>query len=273
MNSSNKEMKVVVITGATSGIGKSCAQKFLKEGYAVVFNGRNQNTVDEAVLELKKVSDHVVGIAADVSIEADCKKLIEKAIESFGRVDVLINNAGISMRALFQDVDLKVMHQLMNINFWGTVYCTKYALPYLLKSEGSLIGISSVAGKKGLPARSAYSAGKFAMEGFLETVRIENLKRNLHVLIVNPGFVASKIRMNALQSSGDLQNESPRDEAKMMQPEELANHIYKATVKRKRNIILTVNGKLTIWLNKFFPSLVDKLVYNHMAKEPNSPLK
>jgi short-subunit dehydrogenase len=161
----------------------------------------------------------------------------------------------------------------MDVNFWGTVYCTKHALPYLLKSKGSVVGVSSIAGLKGLPARTGYSASKFAMNGFMETLRIENLKTGLHVLMAFPGFTASNIRNTALAADGSMQGESPRDEGKMMSAEEVAAHIYKAVVKRKNKIVLTTQGKLTVLLNKFFPNWMDKQVYNHMAKEPDSPFK
>ena len=162
----------------------------------------------------------------------------------------------------------------MDVNFWGTVYCTKYALPHLLKQQGSLVGISSIAGFLGLPGRAGYSASKFAMHGFLETVRTENLKNNLHVLIAAPGFTASNVRKSALTADGTQQGETPRAEEKMMSAEEVALHLANAIKKRKRTLILTfVEGKLTVFLRKWWPSLIDKLSYNHMAKEPDSPFK
>jgi short-subunit dehydrogenase len=224
-----------------------------------------QNELGNTEIELVKT---------DVSNEEDCKQLIEKAIARFGKIDVLINNAGISMRAIFEDLDLKVIKQLMDVNFWGTVYCTKYALPYLLKTKGSLVGVISIAGHVGLPGRTGYSASKFAVRGFLDTLRIENLKKGLHVLVAAPGFTASEVRKVALTSNGTTQGETPRNEDKMMTAEECAVHIYKAVVKRKRQLILTfVEGKVTVFIGKFFPKLLDKLTYNHMAKEPDSPFK
>ena len=177
------------------------------------------------------------------------------------------------MRALFDNVSFDVIKQVMDVNFWGTVYCTKYALPYLLNSKGSVVGVSSIAGVKGLPCRTGYSASKFAIQGLLEVIRIENMKNNLHVLIAYPGFTASNIRNVALSKDGSVQGESPLDESKLMTSEEVAKRIIKATIKRKRSLVMTSQGKMTVLLNKFFPKLVDKLVYNHMAKEPNSPLK
>ena len=263
--------KVVIITGASSGIGKACAWIFAQAGAKVVLAARSLEKLKLVCKELQEAGFTALAVQADVSNEADCKRLISKTIVEFQGVDVIINNAGISMRATLEQAEVSVIRQLMEINFFGTVYCTKYALPYLLKSKGSVVGVSSIAGYKGLPARTGYSAAKFAMHGFLESLRLENLKKGLHVLIACPGFTASNIRNSALGSDGNMQGESPRDEQKMMQPEEVAEFILKAVLKRQNSLILTTNGKLTVWLNKFFPKWVDRLVYNHMRKEPDSP--
>ena len=161
----------------------------------------------------------------------------------------------------------------MNVNFYGTVYCTKYALPHILKSKGSVIGVSSIAGYVGLPARTGYSASKFAMQGFLEALRTENLKTGLHVMIACPGFTASNIRNTALSSDGSVQGETPRDEQKMMTSEEVANYIVKGVEQKKRTLVLTSQGKLVVFLSKFLPKFVEKQVFNHMAKETDSPIK
>lgn len=263
--------KVVIITGASSGIGKSLAVVFAKAGANVVVAARNMEKLIQLKEELKDFN--VLPIQTDVSKEADCKRLIDETIRHYGTIDILINNAGISMRAIFEEVDLNVIRQLMDINFWGTVYCTKYAIPYILKNKGSVVGVSSIAGYKGLPARTGYSSSKFAMQGFLETLRIENLKKGLHVLIACPGFTASNIRNTALSKNGTMQGESPLNEDKLMTSEEVAEQILKAIIKRKDRIVMTTQGKLVVLLNKFFPKLIDKMVYNHMAKEPNTPLK
>ncbi|MFM7016274.1 MAG: SDR family oxidoreductase [Bacteroidota bacterium] len=262
-----------MITGGTSGIGLACAQKFYHEGYQVVITGRDESRLSAAMASMSKAPNTAVGMKADVSIEEDCKRVVQTTLDKYGRIDVLINNAGISMRALFEDLDLKVIRQVMDTNFWGAVYCTKYALPSILANKGSVVGVSSIAGKKGLPGRTGYSSSKFALEGFLETLRTENLKKDLHVLVACPGFTASRIRQTALAANGHVQGESPRDEQKMMSAEEVANAIFVAVKKRKRDLILTFNGKLTVFLNKIIPGWLDKIVYNHMAKEPDSPFK
>lgn len=261
--------KVVIITGASSGIGKSLAFEFARRGAKIVTASRSGVSDPE----LYKISSEILDVRTDVSKQSDCESLIRKAVEKFGRIDILINNAGISMRAIFSEVDLDVIHQLMDTNFWGTVYCTKFAMPYLLESKGSLVGVSSIAGYKGLPGRTGYSASKFAMQGFLEVVRIENLKKGLHVLIACPGFTTSNIRNAALSKDGTSQGETPLNEEKLMPADEVARKIIVAIEKKKDRIILTFQGKMTVLLNKFFPKFMDKMVYGHMAKEPNSPFK
>ncbi|NNF01896.1 MAG: SDR family oxidoreductase [Bacteroidia bacterium] len=264
------QKKVAIITGASSGIGKSCVKEFLDNGFIVVAAARSAEKLESLALEVNNSSVLLTQIC-DVSVEADCKNLIEETIGRFKRVDVLINNAGISMRALFIETDLTVIRELMDVNFWGTVYCTKYALPHVLQQRGSIIGVSSIAGKKGLPGRTGYSASKFAMEGFLETIRMEHMKDGLHVMIACPGFTNSEIRRSSRTASGSMQGESPRNEGKMMSSQEVAQRIFIATKNKKRDLVLSLNGKLTVLLNKFLPGYTDKLVYKHMAKEPGSP--
>lgn len=266
------QKKVVIITGASSGIGKALAEKYAAEGWNLVLAARRIDRLKE--LEHRLTHTEVLSVKTDVTKETDCQAMVDKAAEKFGRIDVLINNAGISMRALFTNTEMEVMHQVMNVNYWGTVNCTKYALPHILKQKGSLVGVISVGGYIGLPGRTGYSASKFAVRGFLETLRIENLKTGLHVLIAAPGFTASEIRKSALTANGARQGDTPRNENKMMSAEECAHHIYKAVEKRKRQLILTfLEGKFTVFLSKIMPRFLDKLNYNMFASEPDSPFK
>jgi short-subunit dehydrogenase len=210
-------------------------------------------------------------LQSDVSVERDSVELVQQTVHTFGGIDILINNAGITMRAVLEHTDMHVLRKVMDINFWGAVFCTKHALPYILKSKGSIVGVSSIAGKNGLPGRTGYSASKFAMEGFLQSLRTENLKKGLHVLVACPGFTESGIRNNALGPDGKQQMESPRDEKKMMSAEQVAEHIFQAVKRRKRDLVLTNQGRLAVWMGRLFPSLSDKLVFNHMSAEPGSP--
>ena len=266
--------KIVIITGASSGIGKALAYEFGIKGAKVVLAARNLAKLNEVTSDLHKLGIQALVVQTDVTIENDCRILVEKTLEKFGRIDILINNAGISMRALFIDLQLDVMRRLMDTNYWGTVYCTKYAIPHLLKSGGSLVGVISIGGYIGMPGRSGYAASKFAVRGFLDTIRVENRKTGLHVLVVAPGFTTSNIRRAALLADGSPQGETPRDEDHMMSAEKVASLVYKAVVKRKRQLVLTFfQGKLTVLVGKIFPRLVDKQVYRTFAKEPDSPLK
>lgn len=265
--------KVIMITGAASGIGKALATECARRGARLSLADRNSEQLDAVCNQLKERGAEVASCVVDVTHEEDCKRFASDTVNAYGRIDVLINNAGISMRALFEEVDLEVLRRVMDVNFWGAVYCTKYALPELLKTRGSVVGVSSVAGYKGLPGRTGYSASKFAMQGFLEVVRIENMKRGLHVLIACPGFTNSNIRNVALSKDGSAQGESPLNEAKLMQPKEVARQICDGIEKRKHRLTMTAMGKMTVLLNKFFPKFMDKMVYNHMAKEPDSPFK
>lgn len=265
--------KTVLITGGSSGIGKSCVHKYADEGYNVVFTGRNNDRIEEVISELNEKGVKNLGLKVDAASREGAMEVVSKAIEAFGGVDVLICNAGISMRALFEDVDLDVFEQVMQINFTGAVYYVKYCLPHILKSKGSIVAISSINGHRGTPARTAYTASKYAMEGFFEALRTEVMHRGVHVLVVSPGFTGTNIRNAALTASGASQGESPRDEGKMMTSDEVANAVYRGQLKRKRDIVLTTQGKMAVFLNKFIPATMDKIVYKVMAKEQDSPFR
>ena len=260
--------KTVLITGASSGIGKACAEAFAKRGANVVLAARQYVALCQITEQLEKdYNVKALAVACDVAKEADCENVVKQTLQTFGRLDVLVNNAGISMRALFKDLDLVVIRNLMDVNFWGTVYCTKYALPELLKNKGSVVGVSSIAGYKGLPGRTGYSSSKFAMNGFLEALRVENLKTGLHVMIASPGFTASNIRKVALVKDGSAQGETSMVEEKMMSAEEVAEQIAQGVENRSRTLVMTFQGKQTVFLNKFFPALADKLVRRFFFKD------
>ena len=263
--------KVAIITGGSSGIGKSLVLKYANEGYAVAFTGRNGERMAQVVTELGE-RPHLA-LELDAADKDHNQKMVEQTVKKFGRIDVLICNAGISMRALFEDVELDVFKQLMDINFYGAIYATKFALPYLLESQGTVIGISSINGWRSTPARSAYSSSKFAMQGFFEALRTEVMTRGVNVLVVCPGFTSSNIRNAALNADGKAQGESPRDEKKMMSSDEVAERTFQAAKKKKRDLILTFEGKMAVFLNKLMPSRLDKMIYKMMKKEPDNPLK
>jgi len=259
--------KVIIITGGSSGIGKALAEKFGREGSKLIITARRKEQLEDVANELRQQGIEVTPVVADASIEDDCAHVVDVAFRKYGRIDVLINNAGISMRALFEDLQLEVFKKVMDVNFYGLVNTTKYALPHILRSQGSIVGISSVNGRRATPARSAYSASKFAMIGFLESLRSEMLDRGVHVLTACPGFTASNIRRAALMANGKTYGGPSRDESYMMSAEEVADHIYTAVVRRKRDLLLTLQGKLAVWLNYFFPGWMDRKTLELIQKE------
>ncbi|MBU6158370.1 MAG: SDR family oxidoreductase [Bacteroidetes bacterium] len=256
--------KVVLVTGGSDGIGKALVTSLLQSGAKVATCGRRAVKFSFLDAEFPGYPYHVS--AADVSSEQDCKKWIDSVFDHFGKIDVLINNAGISMRGLVNDTQIETLQRVININFWGAVYCTKYALPHILQSRGFIVGVSSIAGYRGLPGRSGYSASKFALQGWLESLRTELIHSGVHVMWVCPGFTASSIRQNALNEKAEAQGETPLDEDALMTAAECAQHILNAIVKRKRTLVLTFTGKRTVWMNKLFPGLTDSLVYRFFFK-------
>ncbi len=256
--------KVAVITGGTDGIGRALVETLLNYGAKVATCGRSHDKLYELQAQHPSLPLHT--LVADVSQEADCKKFIDSTLKVFGRIDLLVNNAGISMRGLFKELELDVIKKVMDINFFGAIYCTKFALPALIESKGTIVGISSIAGYRGLPGRTGYSASKFALQGFLESLKTELKDDGVHVMWVSPGFTASKIRDHALNDKGEQQKENPMDEGKMMTAEECAVLLLEAIRKKKRTLVLTFTGKETVFLNKFFPGLADKLVHKFYFK-------
>ncbi len=249
--------KVVAITGGSDGIGKALIEQLLPLGAKIATCARNQDKLYD--LQLRHSTAPLHCIVADVSIYNDCKLFIDSTISQFGGIDILINNAGIVMRALLKDADVDIFKKVMEINYFGTVYCTKLALDSILERKGTIVGLSSIAGYRGLPGRSGYSASKFAIIGLLEALRIELQDDGVNVMWVSPGFTRSNTRVAALNERGESQGRSPVNESELMSPEECAAYILRAIEKRKRSLVLTFLGKQTVFLTKFFPSLADKL--------------
>ncbi len=256
--------KVVIVTGGTDGIGKALVDELLQAGAKVATCGRDHDKLYR--LQSTYPSSFLHTMVADVSSENDCRRFIETTLKVFGAIDILINNAGISMRALLKDVSTEVMRKVMDINFFGAVYCTKYALPAIVERKGTIVGITSIAGYRGLPGRSAYSASKYALQGWLESVRTELLNDDVHVMWVSPGYTSSNIRNAALNKDAESHGETPFDESKLMSAEECARRILKAVQKKRRTLVMTFMGKQTVFVNKFFPRLADRLTYKFFFK-------
>lgn len=267
--------KVIIITGASSGIGLATARLFAGMGAKLSLAARSIDILESLASELTDDRSRILCIKTDVSVEEDCRRLIEETVRRFGKIDILINNAGISMRAPFMDVNLEVIKKLMNVNFWGTVYCTKYALPEILKSKGSIAGIISTAGYVAIPGRTGYVTSKYAIRGFLETLRIEHLNDGINILVFAPGYTASNVRNAALLADGSPQGYSPKDEGKLMSAEKVAEKLAYGLYRRKKEMILTALGYWDIWLYRRFPRLMDRvqLHYIRRKEKQNDPFR
>ena len=199
-------------------------------------------------------------VVSDVAVRENCRAIVDACIEAYGRIDTLVNNAGITMWAKFDELaDLGVMEKIMQINFFGSVYMTHYALPHLKKTKGRIVGISSLTGKAGVPTRSLYAASKHAMACFFDTLRIELSDTGVTVTMIYPGFVDTGVRERAFGADGKPLGKSPVREKEVMTVETCAKLIAAAMEKRKRELIMTPRGKIALWLKLIAPQLVDRI--------------
>ncbi len=252
--------KVVIITGASSGIGRELAFQLADQGAWLALAARNTERLEASKAECQKRGGKAIAVPADVSVPAQCAELVRRTMEEYGRIDALVNNAGITMWANFEEVsDLSIFEQIMRVNYLGSVYCTHYALPYLKQSRGQVVGISSLTGKTGVPTRSGYAASKHAMVGFFDSLRIEVAPYGVSVTMIYPSFVASEVRARAFGPDGKPLVTSPVREGDVMTVEMCARLIIGAMAKRKRELVMTLRGKLGQWLKLIAPGLVDKI--------------
>ena len=251
---------VVVITGASKGIGAELARRLAAKGAKLVLAARGEKELDEIAAECRKAGAEVVTLKADVAVERDCAGVVDAAVNAFGRVDTLVNNAGATMWARFEDIrDMSILQRIMQVNYMGAVYCTHHALPHLRASRGRIVGISSLAGRTGVPTRTGYSASKHAMTGFFDSLRIELDGSGVTVTMIYPGFVATGIRENASGPDGKPIQVSPVKEGEVMSVEDCARRIVAAIEGREREVVMTARGKLGMWLKLLAPSLVDRI--------------
>jgi short-subunit dehydrogenase len=252
--------KVVIITGASSGIGRELAHQLASKGAWLALAARNEERLEAARAECLRLGGKAIAIRMDVCEPEQCAALVQRTVDEFGRIDALVNNAGITMWAKFEEVsDLSMFEQIMRVNYLGSVYCTHYALPYLKQSHGQIVGISSLTGKAGVPTRSGYAASKHAMVGFFDSLRIEVAPYGVSVSMIYPGFVASEVRARALGPDGKPLVTSPVQEGKVMTVETCARLIIGAMAQRKRELVMTLRGKLGQWLKLVAPGLVDRI--------------
>ena len=263
---SNLKGKVAVITGSSRGIGKSIAIELAKHGAHIVLNGRNQSRLEVAKLEVGKIHSNVVSYCCDVSDPIKANKLIETAIQSFGKLDILVNNVGVSMRGDVADLNPDVFKKVFDSNLLGSVYPTIPAIKQLRKTQGSLVFISSLAGIRGLPYLSAYSSSKMALRAIAESIRIEEKKNNIHVGLVLVGITQIEHNKETISSDRSKKVLKKRDSSKVDSTERVAKKVLKNIQKRKFITTLTIIGKLNKFLQARFPILVEKIILGNLTK-------
>ncbi len=252
--------KIVVVTGASEGIGRALSMDLSKNGAKVVLAARNEDRLNGLKLEIEKTGGTALSVPTDVTQEEACKRLIDTTIAEFGRIDILVNNAGRTMWTTFEDItDLSIFEKIIQLNYLGCVYCTYHALPYIKKTKGLIVGVSSLAGLTGIPSRTAYSASKHAMFGFFDSLRIELRDSGVDVTMIAPDFVLSEIHRRAMDGSGKPLGKSPLQESKIMTAEKCASLIMDAMQNRKRTLITSFRGKIGIWIKMISPGFVDKM--------------
>ena len=255
--------RVVVITGASDGIGAEIARQLAAKegaGVALVLAARNAAQLDTVAGECAALGAQTLVVPTDVGVQIQCRRLVVSAVEHFGRIDVLVNNAGRSAHALFEEVeDLSWYEELMRVNLWGAVWCTQAALPALKASRGRIVAVSSLAGLVGVPGRTAYSATKFAMTGFFEALRAEVKGHGVSVTTAYPGVVATRIRYRGFNAQGEAMGSSALKEEGAMSVEECARLIIAGMEARRREVVMTATGKIGRFLKLLAPGLVEKM--------------
>ena len=251
---------VVVITGASTGIGAELARQLAAPGVSLALAARNLPALEAVADYCRQRGALVAVLPTDVTRAADCERLISATIEHFGRIDTLVNNAGATMWASFEDIrDLSQLERIMQVNYLGAVYCTWHALPHLKASRGRLVGIASLTGLTGVPTRSGYAASKHAMRGFFDSLRIELVGSGVTVTMIYPGFVATGIRENATGPDGRPMRVDPIRADQAMPVAECARLIRQAIERRSREVVMTARGKAARWVKLIAPGLVDAM--------------
>jgi short-subunit dehydrogenase len=252
--------KVVVVTGASQGIGKALSIELARQRPMLVLAARDEAALEAVAAGCRARGAEALVVRTDVADEAACRAVVEKTVERFAGVDVLVNNAGMGMLARFEDVtDLSLYERLMRVNYLGSVYPTFYALPHLKRSRGQIVAVSSLVGLTGVPMRTAYAATKHAQIGFFDSLRVELRGTGVSVTVVAPYFVQSEIRKRSPGPDGRTVETSPVKEGEIMSAEECARRMVRAMERRQRMLVMSFKGKLGRWVKLMAPALVDRM--------------
>ncbi|HEY1059298.1 MAG TPA: SDR family oxidoreductase [Limnobacter sp.] len=263
--------KVIIITGASEGIGEALAKR-LGPGNTVVIAARRIEKLKEVAAHINANGGRAHAVACDVSDQAQCEALVEETIKMFGVIDIVVNNAGISMHAWFEDItDLSTYEKLFRTNVMSMIWITHKALPHLKVRDGLIVGVSSLAGKTGVPARTTYCTSKFAMSGFMEALRIELMDTGVDVCGIFPGVVDTEIRRNGLNAEGQRAGISGLTETGAMTVDECVDEMVQAMEDRKREWVMTSKARLGLRLKPFFPQMIDQMAKNALDENHGGP--
>jgi short-subunit dehydrogenase len=259
---------VTIITGAASGIGREMAYQLAEQGACLSLADCDAEGLENVAAECRSRGCQAIAVQTDVCQQAQCTGLIQDTVTAYAKIDMLINNAGTTMYTNFEKIsNLSLFEDLMRVNYFGSVYCTYYSLPYLRKTHGRVVAISSLAGKLGLPTRTGYAASKHAMIGFFDSLRIELDGCGISITVACPGFVATEIRKRALGADGNPLGKNPVPQKNnMMSAQDCARIILRAAAKRKREVIMTWQGKIGLWLKLIAPGWLDWAVRKYMSQ-------
>lgn len=261
----------IVITGASDGIGAELARQLAATKPRLVLAARRPDALAAVAQACEAAGAETLTVPTDVGIERDCAHLVEAAVTRFGAIDVLVNNAGVSGHALFEEVtDFRWYEDMMRVNFFGALWCTRHALPHLKRSQGLLVGVSSLAGKIGVPGRTAYSPSKFAMAGFFEALRTELTGTGVDVTMVFPGVVATETRRRGYGADGKAAGRSGLNERRAMPVDECARLMIAAMASRRRELVMSLRGKAGLWLKLIAPGMVDRMALAALASDEKS---
>jgi len=253
-----------VITGASSGIGEALAYELADEGARLALAARRADNLNAVAAACEQRGTKALVVPTDVSDEGECKQLIDRTVEAYDRIDMLINNAGFTVKAALGELpDLTPFREVMDVNFMGGVYCTYYALPYLKETKGRIVGVSSLGGKVPVPLHGAYAASKHAMAGFFDTLRIELADAGVSVTMICPDLVVTEFAANIRGANGQRAGEEAArafytDE--MMTADSCARIILRAAARRKRQVITSTRGKLVDWVMTIAPGILDSFM-------------
>ena len=260
------EGKVAVITGSSRGIGKAIALELAKQGASIVLNGRDENRLEEAIRAIQEVHNEVLSVCSDVSTIEGAQKLIDQTIERFGKIDILINNVGVSSRGNVADLNPEVFKTVFESNVYGTVFPTIPAIPHIRKTKGSIVFISSLAGIRGLPSLSPYSSSKMALRAIVESIRLEEAINNIHVGLIFVGITDIEHNKEAIAADGSKQLLASRKNKKVQSTEFVAKAVLRNIQRRSFTTVLTGIGKLNAFLAPRFPLFVERLILKNIKK-------